>query len=316
MSFRLRSRTVVCAALTGSALLAWQAVGETAAQPRVVRLRNAFIGAVKNRATISDLPFTFDHVKSSINAIGSGGDDGDLHVSGRPGPFVALPMVAEVVNARLEQTDVVQQVRLLGTSKKANISGFWRLWFEHPPSTVLVQGGTVPKPTNTNPDHIFEIHPITNVDGHEADQSFVPIPGYTAYTANKAFGAYEKLTFSAKQNTSFTTVTSVTVGFNYTEFDAVLAGAPMPLNDAIFVLADVLGVSGNSVVSSPRRLVFAAGTKAASAFTAKSPKKGTKIRVLGIPRVNLDILSDAAAESPGETVTRKGAYEIIVVGVR
>jgi hypothetical protein len=106
------------------------------------------------------------------------------------------------------------------------------------------------------------------------------------------------------------------VTFNYTEFDAVLAGAPMSVNDAIFVLADIRGVSGKSVVSSPRRLVMATGTKAATAFTAKSPKKGAQIRVLGIPRVNLDILSDAAAESPGDTATRKGAYEIIVVGVR
>src|SRR5262245_22011150 len=166
-----------------------QGTGESAAQLRVVRLRNAFIEAVKNRATIKDLPFTFDHVKTSINSIGSDGDDGDLHMAGRPGPFVALPMVAEIVNARLEREDVVKRARELGTSQKANISGFWRLWFEHPPSTVLVQGGTVPKPTNTNPDHIFEIHPITEVDGQLADESFVLIKDYSAYTANKAFGA-------------------------------------------------------------------------------------------------------------------------------
>jgi hypothetical protein len=300
----------------GIGALCWQAASEAATPQRVVRLRNAFIDAVKNRATIDGLPFTFDHVKSSINTIGSGGDDGDLHMAGRPGPLVAFPMVAEVVNAQLEQTDVVQHVREFEASHKANISGFWRLWFEHPPAAVLVQGGTVAKPTNTNPDHIFEIHPITVVDGHEADQSFVPIPGYTAYTADKAFGAYEKLTFTAKQNTTFTTISSVKVGYNYTEFDAVLAGASMPMNDAIFVLADIIGASGDSVVSSPRRLVFAAGTKAAVAFAAKSPKKGTKIRVVGIPRVNLDILSEKAGESPGEAVALKGAYEIIVVGVR
>jgi hypothetical protein len=53
-----------------------------------------------------------------------------------------------------------------------------------------------------------------------------------------------------------------------------------------------------------------------AAFTAKSPKKGTKLRVIGIPRVNLDILMDEAVKTPGETVTVKGAYEIIVIGVR
>jgi len=178
-------RMLACTgALVGALLLVMQLPGE-AATLRVVRLRNAFIEAVKNRATITNLSFTFDHVKTSINSIASGGDDGDLHMAGRPGPFVGLPMVAEVVNARLERDDVVKRAKELGTSQTAKISGFWRLWFEHPPSTVLVQGGTVPKPTTTNPDHIFEIHPITEVDGHEADESFVPIEGYSAYTAKQ-----------------------------------------------------------------------------------------------------------------------------------
>jgi hypothetical protein len=311
-----RSRPFAVLSATGVLLLVLQTLGEAAAQQRVVRLRNAFIEAVKNRATVQDLPFTFDHVKTSINSIASGGDDGDLHVSGRPGPLVALPMVAEVVNARLEKDDVVKRVRELGTSQRANISGFWRLWFEHPPKTVLVQGGTVPEPANTNPDHIFEIHPITEVDGHQADESFVPIAGYQAYTADRAFGAYEQLEFRAKQNTTFTMISSVTVGFNYTEFDAVLAGATFHINDATFVLVDVLGVGGGSVVATPRRLVIADDTKASVAFAAKHPKKGTRIRVLGIPRVNLDILSERAGESAGETVIMRGAYEIIVVGVR
>src|SRR6476660_8510300 len=94
----LSFKTSTGIALIALATLGWQVAGEAAAQQRVVRLRNAFIDSVKNRATIADLPFTFDHVKSSINAIGSGGDDGEKPMSGRPGPFVALPMVAEEVN--------------------------------------------------------------------------------------------------------------------------------------------------------------------------------------------------------------------------
>jgi hypothetical protein len=311
-----RTSRPVILTFTLGAVLIFQQGSWAAGQLRVVRLRNAFIEAVKNRATIRDLPFTFDHVKPSINSISSKGNDGDIHMSGRPGPFVAMPMVAEVVNASLEKDDVVKRARELGTSQTANISGFWRLWFEHPPSTVLVQGGTVPKPGDTNPDHVFEIHPITEIDGRIADESFVPIPGYTAYTADRAFEAYEKIEIQAKQNTTFTTISSVTVGFNYTEFDAVLAGKPLHINDATFVLVDVLGVGGGSVVAKPRRLVIADDTQASVAFAATSPKKGTKIRVLGIPRVNLDILSEEAAGSPGETIAMKGAYEIIVVGIR
>jgi hypothetical protein len=53
-----------------------------------------------------------------------------------------------------------------------------------------------------------------------------------------------------------------------------------------------------------------------TAFAALGAKKGTKLTVLGIPRVNLDILMDAAEDTPGEKVVMKGAYEIIVVGIR
>ena len=290
---------------------------ETAAKQRVIRLRNAFISAIKNRATITDLPFTVDHVKKSINKIASGGDDGDLHVSGRPGPFVAMPMVAEVVNAKLEESDVVQKLKDLGgTTQQVRISGVWRLWFEHPPKDVLVQGGSVPKPVHTNPDHVFELHPITGIADRDADESFVPIKGYTAYTAKRAFGVYERLQFRVKRGSTFTTISSTQAGFNYTEFDAKLAGAPLHKNDATFVLADILDASGTSVVAKPIRLVIADTTKAFQAFSAKTPKKGTQLKVTGIPRVNLDKLMDEAVKSPGETVAVKGAYEIIVVGIR
>jgi hypothetical protein len=281
-----------------------------------VRLRNAFIDAIKNRATIQDLPFRFDHVKSSINTISSGGKDGDIHASGRPGSFVALPMVAEVVNAKLEKDDAVAAMRTAEGAAAVKISGVWRLWFEHPPKEVLVQGGTVPVPDDTNPDHVFELHPVTAINGHDADLSFVPIEGYTAYTAERAFAAYERLEFRAKRNNTFTTISSTQAGFNYAEFDAVLAGKPMHVNDATFVLADIVDDQGTSVVAKPRRLVIADDTKAAVAFATKSPKKGTTITVVAIPRVNLDALTDEAEKAPGETVTIKGAYELIVVGIR
>lgn len=286
-----------------------------AAKQRTVRLRNSFIAHIKNRAQVTDLPFTVDHVKPSINSISKGAEDGDMHVAGRPGSFVALPMVAEVVNGRIVKTTVVQRLKDL-EGQQTTISGVWRLWFEHPPDEVMVQGGTVPKPTGTNPDHIFELHPITVVDGVKAGNSFTMVPGYTAYTATKAFGVYEKLEFSAKKNTQTTTISSTMAGYNYTQFAAVLAGTPKHANDATFVLVDVQTDSGTSVVAKPIRLVITDDTDVATAFAALGAKKGTKLTVLGIPRVNLDILMDAAEDTPGEKVVMKGAYEIIVVGIR
>lgn len=305
-----------------AALAAVLALGSTTVETatlRVVRLRNAFITKFKNRATVDGLPFRVDHVKQRVNTIGSGGEDGDAHMSGRPGPEVALPMVAEIVNARDGESQLAYRKAkpMDGQSQPVTISGVWRLWFEHPPSVVLVQGQTVPMPEDTNPDHIFEIHPMTVFDGQKMPGAFVPIPGYTAYTATKAFGAYEKLVFRVKKNASFTTISSTTVGFNYTEFDATLAGTPVEINDAIFALVNVLSKKNGTVVTAePRRLVFTKGTAAAARFLAAHPVKGTAVRVLGIPRVNLDALMDEAENTPGQEVAVRGTYEIIVVGMR
>jgi len=71
---------------------------------------------------------------------------------------------------------------------------------------VLVQGQTVPVPTDTNPDHIFEVHPLLTFDSATMPTAFVPIPGYTAYTATRAFGTYEQITFRVKKMASFTTI--------------------------------------------------------------------------------------------------------------
>jgi hypothetical protein len=313
----MRARWCVRLSALGLAVLVLASASlEGAAKQRVVRLRNSFIAHIKNRAQVTNLPFTVDHAKGDINSISEGSADGDMHVAGRPGSFVALPMVAEVVNGRLVKDTVVARLRELAGKPATTISGVWRLWFEHPPDVVLVQGGTVPKPSDTNPDHIFELHPITEVDGRKAASSFQMVPGYTAYTAAKAFGAYEKLEFRATKNSQTTTISSVMAGHNYTEFDAVLSGAPLHVNDATFVLADIQTPSGKSVVARPIRLVITDGTDVATAFASKKPRKGTKLKALGIPRVNLDILMDQAEDTPGELVKVLGAYEIIIVGIR
>jgi hypothetical protein len=298
----------------------------TAAKQRVVRLRNAFIDKYKNRATVQNVAFTVDHVKKDVNGVSSGGKDGDLHMSGRPSEEIGLPMVAELVNAGLGRKEhfntVQQQIFKRARSfdeqaKTIKISGVWRLWFEHPADEVLIQAKTVPIPDDTNPDHIFEIHPVTKFDGMDDGTAFVPIKGYTAYNATTAFGAYEKLDFQVKRNTAFTTITGTKVGYNYAAFNVSLAGAPRRIEDgdATFVLGNILNKAGSPVTSAPRRLVIVDDTAAAETFAKGHHKKGDKMKILGIPRVNLDILSAKAAESLGQTVTVKGAYEMIVVGV-
>jgi hypothetical protein len=58
-----------------------------------------------------------------------------------------------------------------------------------------------------------------------------------------------------------------------------------------------------------------AAPNTAPANAVKALKTGAKLHVIGIPRVNLERLMAAASKTPGQPVTVKGAYEMILIGI-
>src|SRR5215470_10531944 len=90
-------------------------------------LKKAFVAKFKDRATI-DATFFVDHAHKKPNP---GAKDGDMHVAGRAPNEIGLPMVAEVMNAKDEKKAVDSIHAVEGTGKSVEISGAWRLWFEH-----------------------------------------------------------------------------------------------------------------------------------------------------------------------------------------
>jgi len=61
-----------------------------------VALTKGFVKKYKDKATIPTT-FNIDKHHNSANPIGSGSDDGDIHIAGRDS-VVRLPMVAEIIN--------------------------------------------------------------------------------------------------------------------------------------------------------------------------------------------------------------------------
>lgn len=278
-------------------------------------LKNTFIEKYKNRATIT-VNYFVDHAHKYPNGIKSDGRDGDLHFAGRA-QVVGLPMVAEIMNAAAQPqkpaVDSVHQAEGDGTA--VTLSGAWRIWFEHPPGKggQQVQGEPVPVPSNTNPDHVFEIHPVLEVAGDAVTRSFVPIPGFTAYKAQTAFPRYERLQATIQANDSATEIRAKKAVYNYVEFVIELAGPPTKVADGYFVLATVEDLEGNPVVNESRRMVFVAGTAPAEAV--KGLNAGDQLHVLGIPRLNLERVSFAMHSTGGAPVTVPLPYEMIIVGV-
>jgi hypothetical protein len=284
------------------------------AQAGSVTLKRSFIETYKDRATI-DASFTVDHAHRQPNPAAK---DGDMHVAGRSQKQVGLPMVAEVMNASADdQVAAVNEIHKdEGDNQPVAITGAWRLWFEHPSAEPQIQGAVVEVPGNTNPDHCFEIHPITTFAGNAVPNSFQFVDGFAPYDANKAFGSYEKLTVALQVTDTAVTITSPKAGYNYTQFFLEFVGKSKPLKDGgAVVLANVLAESQGEPVAENIRMIFVPGTRPAAKLAKEKPGDGDEWHVMGIPRVSLAGISSWIQQGGGSVTKRKLPYEIIIVGV-
>jgi hypothetical protein len=280
------------------------------AQAATLVLKKSFVESFKNRATI-DVQFNVDHVKKSVNSISKGGKDGDIHISGRA-KKAGLPMVVEIVNAKGQNAAIDKLRDLEDSDETIAITGVWRVWFEHPGTQDHIQGNPVAKSHDTNPDHVFEIHPITKVDDVDLVSTFKPIPSYTAYTVEEAFEQYEKKVATISSTSTSITIESKMVGYNYAEFDIEIPGTPKTFSDCVIALATVLNEDGDPHFSGLRRMVFVKGMA-----KIDKVKKGAQLRVLGIPRLNLERVSFLVSQNPGEVLEDVPLpYEMIIVGIK
>jgi hypothetical protein len=275
-----------------------------------------FVKKVKNTATLP-IHLQVDAHLTKAHTIGRSGDDGDIRMAGRADE-VKLPLVAEIMNAGVPaQAADVDKIDSSSPGDSFEVTGVWRIWFEHPSPGDQIQGDTVEIPANSNPDHIFEIHPITNFDKDEIGKtSLVQIEKngktYEAYPASTAFPAYEKLRATISGADNAITITSPKAGYNYAEFVMELAGKATKGDNGFFALANVFDVADpeTPVTADVRRMVFAENTDPAD--QVQRLPKGGRLHVLGIPRVNL---AEVEAIATGDAVDTLLPYEMVIVAV-
>ncbi len=281
------------------------------AQNYEVRLKRAWVIAFADRTSMdADMDVRWAH--PSPNPVTK---DGDMHFSG-VSPDVGFPFVAEVVNARLPGQQVA--VTTIKQHEHSNgvlaIRGAWRLWFEHP-STRQTQGSKKDPfyPNNTNPDHSFEVHPVSRVGQLDLGGSFIPVAGYTPYTADVAFPYYDGNRVTIKAAKTSISIRSKKLFYNYVEFRIELATAPTPVQDGFVVLARVLNANEEEVADGLRRMIFVQGTRAANAI--QNASAGDRLRVLGIPRISLNKVLTLVENNGTKRFDAQLPYEMIIVGV-
>jgi hypothetical protein len=275
-----------------------------------ITLNNSFIEKYKNRATI-DAKFLVDHSKGRPNPASK---DGDMHVAGRDPTNIGVATVAEIMNAKNHLDAVDAANAAAGTNTPLAISGAWRIWNEHGGDNVFVQGKPVAAAQTSNPDHVFEIHPIAQVGDIDIRASFQPIPGYQPKLAEDAFPRYENVRSKIIPKAAKTTIVSNGIGYNYVNFQMVLNEKPFKVSDGALARARIQDNEGHLLLRS-KRMVFVKDT--APEITVRDLGAGACLRVLGIPRVDLALVAWRVKNRQDERdpLNWNLPYEIIVVGV-
>jgi hypothetical protein len=303
------------------ALAAWVPV--LAHAETQLTLNKSFIEHYKNRVTATT-DFFIDAPKDAPN---KPKDDGDLHIAGRPGDEIGLMTVAEIQNAK----DVSQAVTFAqsnaGSDSTVSITGVWRIWFEHSGGSDQVQGNELNRTKSTNPDHVFEIHPITHLANFDLLDTLRPIQGYSKpdNTAER-LQMVESMNARLQLNEDDDTVTIRTSGNkpNYIHFIIKMLpgdhgyqrpnGTWTQPSDGKFMFAKIYDLDEELHVHK-RRVAFVKGSEPFRKAETLQPNQC--LNVLGITRVNLELISWRArnAKKRPEVLAWNLPYELVAVGV-
>ncbi len=259
-----------------------------------IQLRKTFIDSLKNKVFIqTEYNVVHTHPKPNPPA-----KDGDIHIAGLTSN-VGLATVAEIMNAASEPTAVKKIHDVEGTDQKVSITGVWRLWCEHTGESKQIQGKKIPEIENTNPAHVFEIHPITKLENLDLTRSLKPITGYQYKEASDAFTRYANVRCKIKDKGDMVSIQTVGVGYNYVDFWIEITDSEQKeVDDGRFVFCSVLDKE-KEVVCTKMRMVFPKDSQAEKKI--KTMKVGDRMHVLGIPRISLALVSyriENSSENP------------------
>jgi hypothetical protein len=183
-----------CALIARRGTIAYLAVTAQTTDMKL-QINKAFMERYRNRVTIQTTVTVDRAMESPFPAF----LDGALHLAGRA-PQIGLPTVGEIVNAA-SQKDAVDIVhRAEGTRKPLKVSGVWRVWPEHAAIKMEKQGTPLPPFESRNPEHVFEIHPVTRINDTDLLDSFRPVEGFKPGGRSEPLGSMKEPPAGSRSN--------------------------------------------------------------------------------------------------------------------
>jgi hypothetical protein len=298
-----------CGFMMRQAVIAYIAVDSKLNPKHVsIEINRAFIEKYQNRVTIRTT-FTVDQAMVAPLPTPL---DGDLHFAGRA-PQVALPIVAEIAHAG-EQKAAVDLVHAADDRHAAlRVTGVWRIWPEHAGRTKERQGKPLPEFDTDNPDHVFEVHPATRINGISLLDSFTPVKGFSPGDAERTFEIYQKAKCTLKTKPKTVTIVADTGLYNDVEFIMKLASDPqVEVRDGRFVMASAMDLHGKLLVER-LRMAFVKGTP--PELAVRHLKSGEQLHVYAVPRLDFAEIVRRVKTGPDTSTPQPLPYEIVILGV-
>jgi len=299
-----------CARAARTVNQGYMAVVSQLAPDRVrLDLDEGFVERYRNRVTIT-ADFTVDAVSRTVNP---NAFDGDLHFAGRA-PTIGLRLVAEIKNADTEDSAqaLVRAARTAG--RPLLLTGAWRVWPEHALGAPETQGDSVPALRNANPDHLFEIHPVTRIAGLGLLRSLHPVSGYRPGSPRSTLEEFTRARISIQAGDGRIRLTLPTGLYNDVHF--ILAPGRhghRVVVDGRFLTGTAHDLDGNLLVEG-LRIVLVRGSAAERAIRRLGP--GGRARVWALPRVSFAELSRIARTLPRDsTHAAPLPFELLILGV-
>jgi hypothetical protein len=169
---------------------------------------------------------------------------------------------------------------------------------------------------STNPDHVFEIHPLLKVGDVDVHASLRPIKDFTYKDASDAFHSYERLPSHIVAGAGVTTITTRMAGYNYVEFTLQLNEDPtfQLVDGGLAVKAGLFTLDQERLVCE-RRMIFAPGSAPLEAV--KGLHKGDMMHVVGVPRIDLALVAWRVANRGKRAGVLDWSlpYEMVIVAV-
>lgn len=240
-------------------------------------------------------------------------DDGDVHFG--VNTELGFNTVGEIMNAKDEKETSVKYLKEKGSNKDTVVlTGVWRIWCEHSGSEKYVHGKQ-DIVTTSNPNHIFEIHPITKIDDRNILGTIKRTDGFEYYTAAYAIPKYDDVPFSIRKKGSKVLITTKAAFYNYINMKIKVVDKPVESEDGngLFVYCQILD-DHYEVIAHKRKLVFLKDTEAYNKL--KEMKEESVMEVYGMPRWNFSLILWRLENSKNDKsiLDWNLPYEIVVTG--